>query len=155
VNWNPGASHLPEVCWKAWWQAMYSRLQIKWNITIVMWRIDSLLRGDCKQRLLLDSARNIHTHNNRRTVFCMWSVLRCYNRDVWSLVSWELSSVWESVKRRLERMKLKNLHCQKLLPGNGWWRQAGWKRLSECCGNLWILKTSSGTVTVCNSESYV
>jgi hypothetical protein len=30
-----------------------------------------------------------------------------------------VSSVQESVKRRLERVKLKNLHSQKSLPGNG------------------------------------
>jgi hypothetical protein len=45
-------------------------------------------------------------------VFSMRSVPRGYMGDeVWGLAIWVGSSVWESVKRRLERMKLKNLHC--------------------------------------------
>jgi hypothetical protein len=41
----------------------------------------------CKQRPLLGNARNIHAHNNRRTVFCMWPMPRYSNWKVWSLVS--------------------------------------------------------------------
>jgi hypothetical protein len=53
---------------------------------MVLWHIDPLLSGDCKQRPLLGNFRNIHARNNRRTVFCTWSVPRCYNRELWSLV---------------------------------------------------------------------
>jgi hypothetical protein len=62
----------------------------------ILWRIDPLL----------DNARN-----NRRTVFSIWSVPRCYNRDVRSSVDSQLSSERESVKMEPECVKLKNLHC--------------------------------------------
>jgi hypothetical protein len=47
----------------------------------------------------------------------MWSVSRSSLEDTWGD---PMSSVWESVKRGLVREKLKNLHCYKPLPGNGW-----------------------------------
>jgi hypothetical protein len=45
--------------------------------TVTLWPIDPLLRGD---------SRNIHAYNSR-TVFSTWSVPRCFNGEVWSLVS--------------------------------------------------------------------
>jgi hypothetical protein len=42
-----------------------------------------------------------------RTVFSMWSVPRCYSREVWSLVD---SSVRESVKKGLSRRQ-RSSHC--------------------------------------------
>jgi hypothetical protein len=33
-------------------------------------------------------------------------------------------------------------------------KTAGWKRLSECCGDLWIVEISDGAVIGCGSESY-
>jgi hypothetical protein len=35
----------------------------------------------------------------------MWSVLKCYNREVWCSV--QFCSLWKSVKRGLEHLKLK------------------------------------------------
>jgi hypothetical protein len=35
------------------------------------------------------------------------------------------SSAWAAVTRGPERVKLKNLHCSKPLPGNGCWRHSG------------------------------
>jgi hypothetical protein len=35
----------------------------------MLWHLDSLLSGDCKQWPLLGNACNIHVCNNRRTVF--------------------------------------------------------------------------------------
>jgi hypothetical protein len=46
--------------------------------------------------------------NNRRAVFSMWSVPRCYTQGT-KLVGRQF--VWKAVKRRLKRVKLKNLHC--------------------------------------------
>jgi hypothetical protein len=46
----------------------------------------------CKQQPLLGNARNIHVRNNR-TVFSMWSVPSCYNREIWSLVESRKSEV--------------------------------------------------------------
>jgi hypothetical protein len=43
----------------------------------VLWRIYPLVSGDCKQRLLLGNARKIHTHNNRRTGLCNFSLNNC------------------------------------------------------------------------------
>jgi hypothetical protein len=56
-------------------------------------------------------------------VLSMLSVLRSYLEDNWSdqvQLSCQLSSAWEAVKVRPEHVKLKNLHCLKPLPGNGW-----------------------------------
>jgi hypothetical protein len=39
------------------------------NISFVLWRIDPLISGDCKQRSLLDNTHNIGARNTRRTVF--------------------------------------------------------------------------------------
>lgn len=46
---------------------------VKWPAKTEMWRIDPLLSENCRQRSLLGNARN-----NRRTVFSVWSVLKCY-----------------------------------------------------------------------------
>jgi hypothetical protein len=71
------------------------------------------------------SLGNEHPHNNRRTVFSMWSEQRSYKEDnCGNPVNWELSSAWEAVKTEPKSVKLKNLHCQNLLPGNGWWRHS-------------------------------
>jgi hypothetical protein len=67
------SSVLPGKCWKN--TVAYRPVAKRWL---------------CKQRPLLGNARNIHARNNRRTVFSMWSVPRCYNREVLSLV--QLSS---------------------------------------------------------------
>jgi hypothetical protein len=41
-------------------------------------------------------------YNNGRAVFSTWSVPRVYKQDkIWSLVSWEFSSVRETVKRKV------------------------------------------------------
>jgi hypothetical protein len=57
-----------------------------------MWLIDPLLSSDSvKQRPLLENAHNIHARNNRRTVFSVWFVPRCYDREVWSLVESQFS----------------------------------------------------------------
>jgi hypothetical protein len=40
-------------------------------------------------------------------LFSVWSVPRRYGQGIWL----ELSSLRESVKKGLERVKLKNLHC--------------------------------------------
>jgi hypothetical protein len=61
------------------------------------WDNTSIRPRELKQRPLLGNASNIHAHNNR-TVFSVWSVPRCYNREVWSLVS----SVREFLKRGLD-----------------------------------------------------
>jgi hypothetical protein len=45
-------------------------------------------------------------YNNGRDVFSTWSVPRCYKQGTKSVDS----SVQESVKRRLDHVKLKNLH---------------------------------------------
>jgi hypothetical protein len=50
-------------------------------------KIYPLLSGDCRQRPLLGHASNVNARNNR-IVFSVLSVPRCYNREVWSLVSW-------------------------------------------------------------------
>jgi hypothetical protein len=34
----------------------------------------------------------------------------------------------------------------------GWWSHSGWKRLSGCCGELWVVEISSGAVIACSSE---
>jgi hypothetical protein len=67
--------HIVETCcnmtetWTKW--CLYNNL---WSVAFtrvyyVLWHIDSLLSGDCKQRPLLGNACNIHACNNRRTVF--------------------------------------------------------------------------------------
>jgi hypothetical protein len=50
--------------------------------------------------------------NNRRAVFSMWSLPRCCKHGAGlELSQLKVSSVRESVKRGLEGVKLKNLHC--------------------------------------------
>jgi hypothetical protein len=46
----------------------------------------------------------------------LWSVLRSYKEDNWGD---RASSVRESMKRRLQNVKLKNPDCQKPSLGNG------------------------------------
>jgi hypothetical protein len=84
-------------------RASFCLLHIAAYRPVAKWRL-------CEKRPLLGNACNIHARNNGRTVFSMWSVPRCYNREVWSLVR-IVSSVREAVKRGPQRVKLKNLHC--------------------------------------------
>jgi hypothetical protein len=50
-----------------------------------------------------------------------------------------MNSVRESVKRRLERVKLKNFHCRSRYQGTLGEDIASWKRLSGCYDDLWRL----------------
>jgi hypothetical protein len=63
----------------------FSTYSFNIRFNIVTYRLVAK-RWLCKQRPLLGNARNIHARNNRRAMFCTWSVPRCYNREVRSLV---------------------------------------------------------------------
>jgi hypothetical protein len=66
----------------------------------------------CRQRLgkHVPAATDAHATIEilLETGFSTRSVPRSYKEDNWGN---QISSLWESVKRGLERVKLKNLHC--------------------------------------------
>jgi hypothetical protein len=65
------------------------------------------------------------------------------------------SSAQEAVKTEPERMKLKistiRSRCQRTAGED----TAGWKRLSVCCGDMWIVKICGSAVIDRSSESCV
>jgi hypothetical protein len=54
-------------------------------------------------------------------------------------------------RRWRERGKLRNLHCEKPLLGNGCWRQQAGRSLSGCCDDLWIVELLNGAVIIRSS----
>jgi hypothetical protein len=80
--------------------------------------MDGFTRAVSGQRL----GKHVSAGTNRRatidvlleTGISVQSVARSYKEDNWG---GQVSSVRESVKRGLELVKLKNLHCYKPLPG--------------------------------------
>jgi hypothetical protein len=124
----------------------------------------------CKQQPLLCKAHNIHAHDNRRTVFSMWSApipLLCngavntsttiqrlrFLRHHADELSWRLAlqlgcGIFAGQQRR-ERGKLKPLL------GNGWWRRQAGKGLADAVVNCKIVEISDSAVITCASESWL
>jgi hypothetical protein len=70
----------------------------------------------------------------RQLIVSLYGSLQRENLSAWS---WRISSVRS---------------CCQGMSGED---TAYWKRLSRCCGDLWIVEISSGTVITCSSESCV
>jgi hypothetical protein len=118
----------------------------------------------CMQRLGKHFPAATDTHATievlLETVFSTWSVLRSYKEDNWSN---RISFVWESVKKRsswevatvqrgLERGSWRISTVRSRCKDRADEDTADWKRLSGCCGDLWILEISGGAIFVCSFE---
>jgi hypothetical protein len=83
-------------------------------------------------------------YNNGRTVFSMWSMPRCYNWEVWSVVSlvefFTGGCEERTWVREAEESPLLEAIAREWLVKT---QQAG-KWLSRCCGDLWIVEISGG-----------
>jgi hypothetical protein len=101
-----------------------------------------------------------HIHNHRKTVFSLWSVLRCYNGfgvvSSFQFSSILYGSVWRDEERtwacEAEESPLLEAVAMEWLAGK---YTACRYRLSGCCGDLWIVEISSGAVIACSSESCI
>jgi hypothetical protein len=139
------------------WQFLRNivEIHVKYNshkISIMAYR-PVAKRWLCKQRSLLANALNTHAHNNRRTVFSMWSVPRYYNREFWSLVS--LVLYWRLWRKDLSAWSWRITTVRSRYQGTDGEDTAGWKRFSGCCDDLWIVEIIGGAVIVRSSESCV
>jgi hypothetical protein len=134
----------------------------------------------CKQRPLLGNARNIYAPNNMRTVFpvvrtaaiamqrrskhmstakspCATMEELCFLCGPWwDVISTRHSSGEFSTGCCEERTWAREAEESPLLEVVARERPvktAGFKRLSVCCGDLWIAEISGGAVIACSSKS--
>jgi hypothetical protein len=137
----------------------------------------------CIQQLLLGNARNIHAHNNRRTVFsvvCAAAVsgqrlgihvpASGYERNdrltvfsMWFVPRCYNQDSWSNEFSRLLYGRLwrqdvsecswRIFTVRSCCQGRAGEDTACWEMLSGCCGDLWIVHISSGAVIACSSVS--
>jgi hypothetical protein len=83
-------------------------------------------------------------------LFSMWSVSRCYKQGT----RLKLSLLREAVKRGLQRGSWRIPTVRSRYEGTAG-ENTGWKMLSGCCGDWWIVEINCGLLIDCRSESCV
>jgi hypothetical protein len=82
----------------------------------------------------------------------VWFVQRCYKQGTrLELSQFCMGVCEEGLSAWSVRISTARSRCQ----GTAGEDTAGWKKLSGCCGNLWIVKIIGGTVIACSPESYI